>query len=398
VKVAVASAPNGDSDDPRGALAHELDLAKAALLYADEVEIVSLSVAMIDGLRVVTQEGSNGMLDLLGSLDSDVIAHLGGSGLPADWQTQVRQMMSLDPETVATVDPAAATSLREMQAELSVMSDRARSDMAGLLETMGATELAPAIDAGVLKVADLAAPSTTLRPAELGGNTELDAQMWNWIGVLSNRLEDRRVRVLFDEQVGTLIQHAIDEGVVEASEQNLRLAAQASLGSGFISRLPAFPQARMDELLDLRRDLAPSLTRYRSAVHKFSRDVPGQVGSNLEFEIQELWDSTVVPQLAELEELLIQHSFVRELFRAAKAQDIADFGAWTAGTAVVMQQGAELGVIGTGLVAAGVNGAGRAGQAALDAFRERASRRAEVASHDLYLLYKANKRLDDLRT
>jgi hypothetical protein len=137
----------------RGVLADEIDLAEAALLYADEVEIVSLSVAMLDGLRTVTQDGSNGMFDLIDALGPDVVAHLGGGNLPSDWRSQFDRMMTLDPDLVEQIDPSAASTVHEIQDQVRAMSERARSDLGSLLDATGASELTPALHAKVLKVA-----------------------------------------------------------------------------------------------------------------------------------------------------------------------------------------------------------------------------------------------------
>lgn len=106
----------------------------------------------------------------------------------------------------------------------------------------------------------------------------MDVQMWNWIDALVARLTDRRTRLLFDRQAGRLVQSMLAEGMIPTNSQGLQLAAQAALGVGFAERLPAFPTPKMDELLDMRKELALPLARYRGAVVRFSKEVPQVVG------------------------------------------------------------------------------------------------------------------------
>ena len=397
VRVAIVSTPSA-TGDASGALRHELDLAKSALLYADEVEMVSLSISMIDGIRMAST-GDDGFIDLLGSLGPELLAHLGGANLPKDWTKTLRQAMSFDPNVVALLDQDSADELRAIQEEMKRLTADAQSDVDAVLESTGASELAPAVKSGVLKVANLAGvtPASTLRPAELGGMEEADVQMWTWLGQVIQRLNDPRIRVLLDEQVGDLVQSMIDEGIIEAKSSNLRLAAQASAGSGFVSRLPAFPQARMDELLDLREDLAPHLIRYRSAITRLSNDMPSKLGRDLEFDVQQVWDADIQPELLNIEEQLASHGLVKELAKAVQATDIRSFGTWTAGTWVALDRGTDLSNIGTGLAAAAATAAPRIGQALLDSARAKAAAKGDAKKSEFYLLYEANRRLDDLR-
>lgn len=85
--------------------------------------------------------------------------------------------------------------------------------------------------------------------------------------------------------------------MIPSNPQGLRVAAQAALGAGFTERLPAFPTAKMDELFDLRKELALPLARYRGAVSRFSKEMPHVVGENLDFEVHQLDLVAISPPL-----------------------------------------------------------------------------------------------------
>ena len=67
-------------------------------------------------------------------------------------------------------------------------------------------------------------------------------------------MTDPRSRLLFDGESADFFKMAIEEGEIALSTEHLPRARAAALGAGFVARLPALPQARMDELLDLRSD------------------------------------------------------------------------------------------------------------------------------------------------
>lgn len=79
IKVAIATTPQSGAEGRR-ALDQDTELTKAALLYADEVELVSLGVSMFDELRQVTDAGDLAGYGLLASLDDDTINYLVARG------------------------------------------------------------------------------------------------------------------------------------------------------------------------------------------------------------------------------------------------------------------------------------------------------------------------------
>lgn len=81
-------------------------------------------------------------------------------------------------------------------------------------------------------------------------------------------------------------------------------ATSAALGTGFIARLPAFPDAKMDEILSLESDADAALRRYRAAMASFR----GKMNESSPFDpdfhehLHNLWSSEVLPTIADLEE------------------------------------------------------------------------------------------------
>lgn len=273
-------------------------------------------------------------------------------------------------------------------------SQQTRKDVEAVFESMGASELVTAMRSKVVTVADLGVtPSSTLRLADLG-DSETDEQIWNWVDALTTRLTDKRTRLLFDRDAGELVQTMYEAGSIPKSPQGMRLAAQAALGVGFAERLPSFPMAKMDELIDMRSDLELPLARYRGAVVRFSKDIEPMVGEGLAFEVQLRWEETVKPVLLGLEDEMADHGLVRELARSLDVKDVRNFGLWTSGTYFAFANSTNLDALATGLVATGATGVPQAASVALKAFRARRAATEEAEGNELFYLYAANRRLE----
>ena len=397
IRVAIATTPKSSSDG-QPEMHQDVELVKAALLYADEVEIVSLGVSMFHELQRATNSGDLGGFDLLAAMDDETLAYIASRGgnaeLPANWRETLGQALALDPDLLERTDPESAQQLRELHEMVAEQGSSTKADIEALFEQFGATELVVALRAKVVKVADLGiTPAATLRPADIRAS-DTDWQIWNWIDALTSRLTDRRTRLLFDRDAGNLVQSMYEDGTIPASPQGMRLAAQAALGAGFAERLPAFPMAKMDELIEMRSELALPLARYRGAVVRFSKDIQPMVGEGLTFEVQQQWEETVKPMLMGLEDEMADHGLVRELARSLNVKDVRNFGYWTSGTYFAFANSTSLDALTTGLVATGASAIPQAASVALGAVRARRAATNELETNELYYLYEANRRFE----
>ncbi|WP_090850525.1 hypothetical protein [Nocardioides lianchengensis] len=394
MRVSIATTPNTGGDGIDDALADDVELAKAAVLYADEVELIGLTASM---LRPFSELQGLSFLELMLDMDDDAFAYIrdrsGSSAMPDGWRDQIQKFLSADPQKIERYAPAAASELRKIKAKFEEEAEGYRAQFDEVLGAAGFAELQPAINQGIVRLADLQTSPSSLFRAREDRRPETDQQVNAWLSLLRNRLDDPNVRLLFDQQSADLIQSMINEGHIEASANNLRLAASAALGTGFVARLPAFERAPMDELLDLRRDLRVPLQIYRGAMSRFSRDMPRVIGRDLEFEVQHLWESEVNPAVIRLEEELAQHGLVRELFRSVRAANIFDFATWTGMTAATVGSTADLGAVLTGVVAAGSGGMRVGTDMLLDAARQRGDAERDATRSEFYFLYQANRRL-----
>jgi hypothetical protein len=200
-------------------------------------------------------------------------------------------------------------------------------------------------------------------------------------------LEEPSVHAVFDVRAAAVFRNL--------SKSDARLAAatlgqrnrEAELGAGLIARLPAFPDAPIDALLDLKSDLAGPLLRYRSAIHKLEAGLTQELASpEIDAEIQTEWRGTVAPALQDIEDELTDHGFVRELARASStsARDLVISGAsLSIALATVGQIAAS--------ISAAAGAAGMATQATARALVDRASNRRSLGKSDFYYLYEVGR-------
>ncbi len=376
LKVAVVTAPSSDASGV--SLARDVELVKASALYADEIELVSVGAVMIAGAAQLAGGGDQALLALLASLDDDTLRHLGGGkDMPANW----RDVLALLSRPEALRHPEVAELAHGLRASMA----EAQAGLAGTVEQMlvdsGAEELLPAIGSGLVT---LSASGFTDETA-----ADTDAVMENWLALLRALLVDTKTRLLLDDQVGSLAASLIREGHVEPHRLTMRHAGQAAVGSGLVARLPAFPGAPLDEILDLRGDLAGPLGRYRSAVVRLSERLQaGPFDKDLSDEIDDLWGTDVQPALDQIGDGLYDHGLVREIARSAR-QDVK----------TLIAEGSFLYVGLSGLssvnewISATVGLAGATLGATATGAHRASTARKDLKGNDLFYLYELDRRL-----
>lgn len=268
-----------------------------------------------------------------------------------------------------------------------------RTAQAEILASTGAGELQGALDMGIVRVPDLGVgmeSAVIAAGAKQRGEPRPsnDAEVQRWVDEVASRLGDSRTRLLFDEDAGEFVNAMLDEGVISVSQAGLRLAGKAAIGAGFVARLPAFTEAPMDELLDVRSDLDGTLTRYRAAVSRFSVDLPRALGKDLDQEVEHLWETNVNPALVELDELLHQHAFVRELARLG-GLDVAKYMAYATGMYVGLGAASDLGQVAASIASA----APGVVEASTRALLGRNAGSAEARRHELFYLHEVDRRI-----
>lgn len=375
-------------------LAKEVELVRAALLYADEIEVVSPGAGMVASMTEVAEGDRYGLLNVLASMDDRLIASLPtGRELPANWREILPAMMfaiEMGPDWIRrlpggnAIDPAVLRQIGGLDGQFDEIMSTFRGAADTLLARSGGGELQPAIKAGVVTVSPLPLPDAADPPAMVS----------KFVAKLTELLADRRLRLLFDDSVAGLVRSMVDLGLATPHQLTVRHAGEAAVGSGFVTRLPAFTAAPIDELLDLRADLADPLSRYRRAVSVMAGKLAYRAfDEESAVEIEDIWRNEVDPALRDLREGFAEHGLVRELSRTLLL-DLKTYvsGAAGAGLWVAMEDLTSLsGVIRA--VGAGAPAAAVAAQSVAASGYRRHDARRQLEKHELFYLYEVENRL-----
>jgi hypothetical protein len=174
-----------------------------------------------------------------------------------------------------------------------------------MLERSKFMDLRPAIDAGILKLASGHTIHGTIAIQDLAGS---------WLTAVRSVLVDPERRLVLDDRSSEFAMQHLD--IAEINNLSNRFA-DAEVGARLIARLPTFPAAPLDELLDLRADLNTSLARYRMATARFAKDLAMRdTGPDIRTEVEEYWATDVVGALADIREQMQDHGLVREVARS----------------------------------------------------------------------------------
>jgi hypothetical protein len=360
--ITVAVAPSSRFD-----LDSDLNLLKAALLYADEVKLCSFSTSALVWMQNLQKA------DIIGAMDSFVRFYqsLNNQALRAKVAPLMRQYKSIRPRLRHT--------LRQMGSsrEVRTIHESLRVELEGVIEDLlgeSAKGLNSALDSGVVELQFFDVKSKKV--AE------------EYLGVVADAVVSGATYPLLDRPTGDLISSAIAEGKVVPLGASVDRAKQVGLPSSLFARLPLFDKASIDEVVDIRSELDSSLTRFRSSMIIFSQEIESAPWSrDFPLEAERIYYKYVEPAILEIEEAYKSSSLLLALItKPIETPDI-----WLAGLALLLD--AQLGggslpdLLGKTLMVGGVT------SSAIKAVKEWRERNEEVRKNQLYFYYKVGESL-----
>ena len=307
LKITVLTSPSTEVGGV--SLNEDVRLVRSALLYADSVELVSPGALLLAGMAVEAQRGPGFLLDLLDGLDDGALKQLGLSDDP----TQMRDLLALHKsygamsraERRRRLDPAEDRQLRALMREVDSLLGPSSQDFATtvnrLWDEAGASDLSAAAEAGLL----------TISSDAFNLHTSGDA-MAEYVETIQCLLQDPKAHLMFDQQVSALVTALMRETGTGLHPLTQSHAAQAATGAGLIERLPAFPDAPMELILEARDNLAEALGPYRKAVVRLAASLAtAPPDPAYEVVLSDLWRNEVQPALSDLQGGLRSSSILR---------------------------------------------------------------------------------------
>ena len=201
---------------------------------------------------------------------------------------------------------------------------------------------------------------------------------------------------LFDESANDLISTAVRAKVISFSDIERRKISHAGVSDNMIKRLPSFEFAAVDEILDIRKDLDSSLSRYRAKVLEYSDSIQTMPwDDDFGAECSILYNKEVVPAILEIEERTKENTFLKNLGYSFLSSEnfFRSLGGLVAGVAAggVISTVSQVMSTDAAMV---VSGGAWAANKIADAYRNYSDKKKEIQKKDLYFYYQAGKRLE----
>ena len=344
----------------------DLNMLKAALLYADEVKLCSFSSSAL----VWMQNLQNA--DIVGVMDSVVRFYysVNNRATRAKVAPLIRDYKSIRSRLLhARRQMGGSRGIRAVQESL-------RAEVESVVEELigeSAKGLNSALDSGIVELHFFNVKSRKV--AEEYFSTVADA-------VVSGATYP-----LLDEPTGDLISSAITEGLIVPLGASVDRAKQVGLPPNLFARLPFFDKASIDEVVDIRSELHSSLVRFRSAMVRFSREIESAPWSrDFSLDVERIYYEYVEPAILEMEEAYKSNSLLLALITKPNAPNM-----WITGLGLLLDTqsggGSLPDLLGKVLIAGGVAGS------LVKVMKEWREQNEEVQKNQLYFYYKVGESL-----
>jgi hypothetical protein len=291
-------------------VAPELGLVKAALLYGEKVTLLSPITTMLLGVEALEHFSPLQQIDLV----RRVAPYLSNGAELAESESGLNQLEDLLRSTTHSASLSErllrAGVVQQLQPVRQILSEAVR----GLERETGIDQLSRARAKGYVQIesanpddaVDLLASCIISASQTDSGARRDDSQtsriVETFIEKLSRHLSSGVDYLIFDEQVASLTEAAIREGLFKPARGPAGRCAQAMTATAFMGRLPTFPDATVDEVLDIRAELAKPLTQFRSAMVSVSKEFTSEAWeTDFDDEIQNAWVESVAPAIDEIE-------------------------------------------------------------------------------------------------
>lgn len=365
-------------------LEHDLQMVRSALLYADQVELLSPVANMVSGMAAIHAGGAEAWIDLFTALDDDVLSYMGVDGDPSEF----RSLLGRYQQITALPRAERRAYVRKHGSKLNEARDAFQQHLRAeggpeetliaALERSGAAELAEAVDAGAL----------TLNWEVMGSPGDADEMIERYADKLKELLAASDRHLLLDESMAGLARAMIDEGHVQPPDLTLSRAARSLVGTGLVSSLPVFPQATIGSILEARDELATPLAAYRGGVARLSGRLRSEpFDPSVESEVEDVWHDEVRPAVEHLREDL---SKTRLAWEAATNLGI-DVKTLSIGGGLFF--GVERLTSVQEFTAAGIAAVPVLARAVASAHKEAADRRVAARRHEFFYLLELERRL-----
>ncbi|MBL8078762.1 MAG: hypothetical protein JNM55_12420 [Anaerolineales bacterium] len=314
----------------------EIQMLKAAILYADKVKLYSLKIPSILAISRFEKFPLNSRLDfferILPYLSSSDKAQKLSSSLgdyrkilgkknPNDHELQFKG--EFEKVLQRSWDGIADTTSKFVKAS---QIDQINSAIkAGILEVH---ESNPSVedDAALNLLFENALTASAKKSKEGPSKKSQDnARIQEFVEDISDSVSNASTYPLLDSETGNLFNTCAGSKAMQIAGFEMERGKQTELARYLLERLPLFEEASVDEILDIRKELDKPLTRFRSAIIDFSDQIKSAPwNQSFPFEAEKIYLRDVKPAMLEIEEALQSNKLLASMFKRFKEKSMVE--------------------------------------------------------------------------
>jgi hypothetical protein len=353
-------------------LEHELLLVKAALLYGDRAKLYSPFASLV--LRTVrfTEEPLKDRLRYLQA----------GAKRSAVYNEPVF-FTPEDIEKYQSILRKSHPNNKQLQFKAQFEHNMKRFEEASrqLASDALADGIVEAMDAGLLEVHSF---GPTLDAAMQYTDTAVD----EFLAMMKAVVSDTTTYPLFDADLGGWIGAGIQDGSIAVGEKGATHGREIGLAARLLERLPVFDLATIREILDIRRELAEPLVRFRSGLMGFAAKIEHeQWDDDFAFDVDQVFRRDVAPAVLDIEDAVKSNRLLTTLARKIVDKPLILPGG--SGLAAILSPFPHV-------VSATLGMAVSLGLLGVDAYKEWEQKQQAIERNQLYFYYAVGKQLEKL--
>jgi len=283
----------------------DLKLIKSSLLYADEVELIGMAEYAI--YKYLPRQLTNAKdLDSLitcfvpffKSFDNEQAQELARqltdlSEILAPYQKQLKKKKFRTKQEILT-----QIKVKKSEEECRILLNN------GLLEMQkfpSSIEIKDTIEKGIISVYDYGYNDFSVD--ELAGG---------YFANLLGTMKHGRSYPLFDEMSSNIVRSIITEKMIDISNTDKEILRHAGVATEILMTLPTLEEAKVDEILDLKKEMKEPLEAFRSAIYSFSEEIESLPwDENFKYDCLKIYSAEVVPKINEINHLASETSVLK---------------------------------------------------------------------------------------
>ncbi len=358
---------------PNASLESVMPLLRSSVLYGDEVVLHSPLASLLASVATVAHGSVQDIVELIVTVGPNQSPELARSleQIEANHPGQGKKLLAelLNPRSLTRAVMARQLDGLDLPA-LDKTFASARDDLRQVSNRQLADARFDLIDAAVR------ADVLTIAPVSTAFFEDVATA---YIADLQGLLSEPNVYPVFDDDLSDFLAMLSRKGLLDLAEYTVSRSTQATTADRFLASLPTFPNATMDEIVDIRGELRSPLVKFRAAMIGVTADL-GVTALDADYEaaVEEIWRLKVAPALDELGELVRQAGLLRTYgpeLGVSLTGPLLTFG-------VALATGSSAAALGTAVPAASA-----AAVALRSGGRKRSAARSAVATNPYYFLH-----------